>query len=130
QHEAGRTEATLKTARLDEGLLHVAEALRRAEMLDGDNLAAVHEGGEEQAGGHGAPVDQHGAAPAQALAAAFARPEQAELLLQHLDEVVMRGDLRADRPADEREADRPGRRAHVRRPLGFVACAARTARAT
>ena len=40
-------------------------------------------------------VDDHRAAAAKALAAALARAKQVELLLQHLDQTVMRRDLGA-----------------------------------
>src|SRR5262249_8073872 len=76
--------------------------------------AAVDEGGELQAAGDRAAVEQHGAAAAQALAAALARAEEVELVAQHLHEAVVRLDDRRDGLAVEGEVD--GSRGHVGRP--------------
>ena len=84
------------------GLEHVA----LGEVLDRLHLGTVGERREVEAAGHGSAVHHHGAAAAQPLAAAFARAEQIELVLQHLDEVVMRLDLGADAFAVERELNR------------------------
>src|SRR5690349_12538894 len=89
-------------------------------MLDGIQFGAVDERGEIQAAGDRAAVDQDGAAAAQALAAALARPEQAELLLQHVDQVVMRRDLGGNGVAIEGEADR-ARLAHWSSSSGLPA---------
>src|SRR5262249_58337243 len=63
---------------------------------------------------------QHGAAAAQALAAALARAHQIEFALQQLDEVVMRLDLGRDLLAVEGEADRAR---HSSSPSGLFALA-------
>ena len=74
------------------------------EMLDGRDLLAVDPDAEIEAAGHRDIVDQHGAAAAQALAAAFARAEQIEAL-QQFDQIAMRLDGGRDRLAVEREID-------------------------
>src|SRR6266849_9584241 len=62
QHEAGRAEAALEGALLDEGLLHRIELSARVEMLDGRHLGAVDEGGEIETARHRGAVDDDGAA--------------------------------------------------------------------
>src|SRR5438105_10329615 len=103
QDEAGRAEAALERGALDERLLHFVE--RRA-ALDRLDLRAFGERREIKAAGHGDAVDEHRAAAAQPLAAAFARAVQAELLAQHFDQRLVRRDLRLDALAVQREADR------------------------
>src|SRR5205807_652104 len=73
QDETGSAEAALEGAGLDESLLHGTELPVAGEMLDRRHLGAIHEGREVETTRHRAAVDQHGAAAAQALAAALAR---------------------------------------------------------
>src|SRR5207302_811366 len=77
-----RAEAALQAAAFDERFLRRVEP---ATSLDGRYFAALGERSEIQAAGHGAAVDEHRAAAAQALPAAFARAEQAECVLQDFD---------------------------------------------
>src|SRR5580704_10127336 len=105
EDEPGRAEAALERALLDEGLLHRIEAAVRVERLDRRHLGAVREGGEIETARHRGAVDEHGAAAAQALAAALARAVERELVAQHLEDGVVRRDLGADRLAVEGEAD-------------------------
>src|SRR5215469_2766402 len=102
QDKARRAKAALESAGLDEGLLHRIERLA---LLHGLDPRAVDERREIEAARHGFAVDQHGAAAAQALAAAFARAEKVEALLQQLDERQMGFDRGRDRLAIEGEAD-------------------------
>ena len=88
-------------------------------------VGAVGEGGEIEAARHGGAVDDDRAAAAQALAAALARAEEVEALLQHLDEGLVRADLGRDLAAVEGEADGARALGHLR-PLR----ASRRARAT
>ena len=104
QDETRRAEAALERAAIDEGLLHLGQRAIGIEMFDGRDLLAVDPDAEIEAAGHGDVVDQHGAAAAQALAAAFARAEQIEAL-QQFDEIAMRLDGGRDRFAVEREID-------------------------
>ena len=60
------------------------------------DLGAVDERGEIEAARHGRAVDEDGAAAAQPLAAAFARAEQVEALLQQLDQRLVRRDVGRD----------------------------------
>src|ERR1700686_3123405 len=83
QHEAGRAEAALERAAIDESLLHIGQRAAGIEMLDGRDALAVNPDREIEAAGHGDIVDQHGAAAAQSLAAAFARAEQIETRPHH-----------------------------------------------
>ena len=64
----------------------------RVKSLDGGHVGAVDERRKIETAGHRAPVDQHGAAAAQSLAAGFARAGEAELRLQELDQIVVRLD--------------------------------------
>ena len=77
-HEPGRAEAALECAAIDKGLLHIGQSAAGIEILDGRHLFAVDPDTEIEAAGNGLAVDHHGAAAAQALAAAFARAEQVE----------------------------------------------------
>src|SRR5580704_10280871 len=79
QYESGRAEAALERALLDEGLLDRVERAVGVERLDRRHLGAVRERREIEAARHRGAVDDHGAAPAQALAAALARAVQREL---------------------------------------------------
>ena len=100
----GRAEAALECAAIDEGLLHIGQSAAGVEILDGGHLFAVDPDPEIEAAGNRLAVDHHGAAAAQALAAAFARAEQIEAL-QQFDEVAMRLDRGRNRLAVEREID-------------------------
>src|SRR5262245_47072844 len=104
QDEAGRTEAALERGALDERFLDHIEGFAG---FDGRNLRSLGQGRQVQAPGHRRSVHQHGAAAAQPLAAAFARAVQAERIAQHLDQRLVRGDLRRDRLAVERESNFP-----------------------
>src|SRR5687768_4740220 len=75
------------------------------ESLDRRDRRAVDECGEVEASGHGGPIDQHRAAAAESLAAAFPRAEETEIPLEHLDDRVVRRDGRPYRAAVERELD-------------------------
>src|SRR5438094_3017571 len=107
QHEARRAEAALERGALDERLLHGVEL---AAVLHRLHPRALRQGGEVQTPRHRGAVDQHRAAAAQALAAAFARAVEAELLAQHLDERLVRRDLRLNAGAVQPELDRPPHR--------------------
>src|SRR5262249_15725680 len=128
QHEARRAVRALEGAGLDEGFLHgiEIELVGVRERFDRPHLGAVDEGGQVEAAGDGHAVHQHGAAAAQALAAALARAHQIEFALQQLDEVVMRLDLGRDLLAVEGGADRVR---HSSSPSGLLALA-RSARSS
>jgi hypothetical protein len=64
QHEAGRAEAALEGAMLDEGLLDRIEIAVLVEGFDGLDPGAVGEGGEIEAARHRAAVNDEGAATA------------------------------------------------------------------
>src|SRR5580704_14914748 len=104
EHKTRRAEAALERAAIDEGLLHDGERTIGIERFDRGHALAVDPGRKIKAARHRLVVDQHGAAAAQALAAAFARAEQVEAL-QQLDQVAMRFDLGRDFLAVEREID-------------------------
>src|SRR5581483_8087948 len=126
QHEARRAEAALERAAIDEGLLHDRQRAFGIRRLDGVEGFAVHPRHKIETAGHGLVVDQHRAATAQALPAAFAGAEQIEPL-QQLDQIAVRLDLGRDRLAVEREGD--GARAHHSSSSGRP-CLARSARST
>ena len=94
-------------ALLDERLLNRVQRASVGEPFDRHHLCAIDERGQIQAARHGRAVHEHRAAAAQSLPAALARAEQAELALQHLDHRLVYRDPGGDRPAVEREADRP-----------------------
>src|SRR5882672_10528415 len=102
QHEPRRAEAALERGALDERFLHRVQLLPFFHRL---HVRTFRERRKVQAPGHGGAVDQHGAAPAQPLPAAFARAEEAELLAQHLHQRLVRRDLRLDRLAVQPELD-------------------------
>ncbi len=104
QDEAGRAEAALGRAAFEEGLLHRDQLAVRGECSTVTTVLAVGEGREIETTRHRRAVDQHRAAAAQALRAAFARAEQVEALLQHFDEILVRRDLGADLLAVEGES--------------------------
>src|SRR5215475_10913915 len=96
-------------------------------MFHRDDVGSVDEGGKIEASRHGEPIDQHGAAPAQALPTAFARAEQLEIALQQLDKIVMLLDHGRNRRAVEGEANGLG--SHHASPSGLLSLA-RNARNT
>src|ERR1700722_4055268 len=126
EHETRRAEAALERAAIDEGLLHDGERAIGVERFDSGDALAVDPGREIKAARHRLVVDQHGAAAAQSLAAAFARAEQVEAL-QELDQVAMRLDVGRNFLAVEREID--VLHAHHSSSSGRPACA-RKARST
>src|SRR6185295_13030347 len=73
---------------------------------DGEDLFLVGQSRKVEAARDGLAIDQHGAAAAQPLPATLARAVQAERLPQHLDQALVRRDLRLDRFAIQPEADR------------------------
>src|SRR5687767_3824770 len=93
EHKARRAEAALEGRALDEGFLH---RIKLSAFFDRPHFSALGELREIQAARYRGAVDEHGAAPAQPLAAALARAEQAEVLAQNLDQRLVRGDLRLD----------------------------------
>src|SRR5262249_55638001 len=109
QNEAGRAEAALERARLDEGLLDRIELLAIREAFDRLEARAVGEHGKKQTTGDGAAVEDDGAAAPQPLGAALARAAEPELL-QQLDQILMRRHGRRHRLAVERKADGTRRR--------------------
>ena len=64
QHKARCTEAALRRAALDEGLLHRRELAVGREALDRRHLGTVGKDGEHQTARYRAPVEEHGAAAA------------------------------------------------------------------
>ena len=119
QDEARRAVAALERAASMKASCTGIELAVGGEALDRRHLGAVDERREIEAARHGAAVDQHRAAAAQALAAAFARAGEIEFALQHVDEIMMRLDVGRDRLAVEREAD--GARAVMSRVLQRLA---------
>src|SRR5688572_26190384 len=105
QHESGRTEAALESAVRHERFLHRMKAVLPGQPFDRIHFSTVDEGGEIQATRYRRAVDDHRAAAAQALAAAFPRTEQREIALQHIDQRVMHIDGGGDRTAVERQPD-------------------------
>src|SRR5580704_10063617 len=125
EHESRCAEAALERATVDERLLHDRQRAIGIERFDRGDALAVDPGREIKAARHRLVVDQHGAAAAQALAAAFARAEQAEAL-QQLDQVAMRLDVGRNRLAVEREIDAV--HAHHSSSSGSPACARKARR--
>ena len=72
---------------------------------DGRDRLAVNEGREIEATRDGGAIDQHGAAAAQPLRAAFARAEEIKAIAQNLDDGLMGRDLGRDLLAVEGEVD-------------------------
>src|SRR2546423_14671397 len=93
QDEARRAEAALEGGALDECFLHRVELAR---ALYGLYMCALGERREVQTARHRRAVDEHRAAAAEALPAALARPVQTERVAQHLDQRLVRRDLRLD----------------------------------
>src|SRR5215468_3695143 len=114
QYKAGRAIAALKRAAVDKGLLDWVEPARLGQTLDGYKLHTIQENRQRQAARYRLAIDEHRAATTQALSAAFARSEQGELCLQHLDDILVWLHLGRHRPVIECEADRSA--AHVTHP--------------
>src|SRR5882672_4121287 len=93
QHEPGGAEAALEGARLDERLLH---RIQLAAAFNSLYVRAFGERREVQAPGHRGALDQHGAAAAEPLPAALARAVEPERVAQHLNQRLVRRDLRLD----------------------------------
>jgi hypothetical protein len=108
QHEAGRAEAALERAMLDECLLYGVEGAVLVERFDRFDPGAVGESGEIEAARHRAAVDDEGAATAEPLAAAFPCAIKAERITHDLQQGVMRRDGCGHRLAIEGEGDGPG----------------------
>src|SRR5687768_9292935 len=104
EDESGRAEAALEGAGLDERFLDRVELFI---VFDSRHLRAFDEAGDIKAARYRASVDQHGAAAAQALAAAFARADEAELVAQHFHQGLVRRHLRRHGLAVQREANLP-----------------------
>src|ERR687895_835911 len=84
----GDAEAALHGALLDERPLDVGQLARRAEPLDGADVAAGGVGRQHAAGGDQDAVQQHRAGPALALLAGFLGAGQAEPLAQHVQQAL------------------------------------------
>jgi hypothetical protein len=82
QDHARLTVATLRDAFGNPGLLHRVVAMR-GQTLDRQYRLASDCSCVERAGSHRRSLHQHGAGPAQSLAAAELRPRQAEFVAQH-----------------------------------------------
>src|SRR5260370_88081 len=108
QHEAGRTETALERAVLNECLLDRVEHVVAVEVFNRLHHGAVREGRKVQAARDCAAVDDQGAAPAQSLAAALAGAIETEIVAHHFEQAVVRGDLRRNLFAVEREGDGAG----------------------
>src|SRR5450759_3071125 len=86
-------EAALKCGVIEKRLLYGVKGLPRGESFDGDDLPASYRGGADDTGFRGAAVDQHGAGPALALAAAVLRPGDAVRSSQRLKECDAGGQI-------------------------------------
>src|SRR5262249_4247240 len=108
QHEARRTEAALGRARFQERLLHRAQLAVDRKALDRRDRFACGECREIEAARDGGAVDEHGAAAAQPLRAAFASAVEIEPVAQKLDDRLMRRNRRGHLLAIEGEMDAAG----------------------
>ena len=88
-HEAGRAEAALHRARVDERLLHGMHPLHGPERLDGADLAIGGRAGEDEARAHELSVHEHRARAALALLARVLAPREAEVIAQHREEALV-----------------------------------------
>src|SRR5437867_157555 len=88
-HEAGRAEAALHRARVDERLLHGMHPLHGPERLDGADLAIGGRAGEDEARAHELSVHEHRARAALALLARVLVPREAEVIAQHREEALV-----------------------------------------
>src|SRR5690242_10936770 len=93
QNEARRAVPALESAAFDEGILHWIEALAAVQVLHGDDLGSIGKHAKIKTARYRLVIDDHRAAAAQALAAAFTRSGQAEFGLQDFDEVLLRLDV-------------------------------------
>ena len=91
--EAGRAEAALHRAGLDERLLDAVEPVLAGEALDGDDLVTVRLRGEHEARADELAVEQHRARAALALLAGVLRTGQAEPLAERVEEALARPDV-------------------------------------
>src|SRR5438094_3169224 len=87
--EAGRAEAALHRARVDERLLHGMHPLHGPERLDGADLAIGGRAGEDEARAHELSVHEHRARAALALLARVLAPREAEVIAQHREEALV-----------------------------------------
>ena len=85
-HHAGDAVAALRRLLVDEGTLHQARRVGRAQSLDGADLPARQRGDRHQAGEHGMAVQLHGAGSALAQAAAELGAVQPEIVAQHIQQ--------------------------------------------
>ncbi len=104
QH-ARRADPALSGTFGEEGFLQRGEPLRPAERLHGRHAPTRHLGDRDEAAHHGLAVEQHGAGPALALAAAFLGPGQGEVLAKHVEQAPHPGAGVRARLAVDGEAD-------------------------
>src|SRR4029077_15129326 len=69
--EAGRAEAALQRGLLEEGALHGVQLLATGDAFNGDDFRSLRLDAEDQAGVYDAPVEDHRAASAVTVVAAF-----------------------------------------------------------
>src|SRR5690348_10887308 len=105
QDESRCAESALECTGLDECLLDGVELVALGEPFDRLHLGAVGKDGQEQARRNRFRIDDDRAAPAQTLAAAFARATQIELVLQDVDEVLIRHHVCRNRHSVQLEAN-------------------------
>src|ERR1700751_4384452 len=87
------TEPALKCTVCNESLLDGIELATLGKALDGQNLRALQERGEIQAAGDRHSIHQYRAASAQTLPTTLSRSVEAELALQHLDNIFVNSDI-------------------------------------
>ena len=109
QHEAGRAEAALERALLDERLLDRVKDVVAVKVLDCFHRRTVRKSSQEQATGNCTAVDDQSAAPAQPLAAALTCAVEAEVIAHHFKQTVVSGNARRNLLAVEGEGDGSGR---------------------
>ena len=93
QDHAWCPEAALKCGVIEKRLLYGVKTLPRGESFDGDDLPASYGGGADDTGFRRAAVDQRGAGPALAFAAAVVRPGEAGIIAQRLKECDAGGQI-------------------------------------
>jgi hypothetical protein len=84
-HHARGAVAALSGLLVEEGLLDRMQAAAGRQPLDGRDRA-VRARDRQVAGGPGAPVDQHEARPAQAQPATEARPGEAQVMAENIEQ--------------------------------------------
>jgi hypothetical protein len=99
--ETRGAESALECAGLDERLLHGIEL---GAAFDRFHAGVLGKAGEIEATGYRAAVHEDGAAAAHSLPAALSRTVEAEVVLQHLDQALVRRDLRRHLSAVQPEA--------------------------